>query len=383
MKIFFIQFYLRIVQVFIGLLISMSVFSQDSLVQKESLYHKFINPDTTKAFRYKVLPAITYSPETRLGFGLGLIFNWNTKKASPTTNASLGQSFFMYTQNKQIEWTSKYEIFTNNNVFFLSGIIGYLKFPQYYFGVGNDLQEQNKENFTFQQFYFDIRVRYKLIPKIYVGIDYYFNTNYDVSWQEGSKFENDSTLYGTHGYLISGLGPEIAYDSRDFPFAPTKGAFYNLSMLVFSDVLGSEFKYNYYQLDLRQYIPINKKREWILAIQLYGLFGKGEVPFNRLPGLGGSSIMRGYYSGRFRDNNYLAFQMEWRMPIWKIISLRTWVGAGQVASSFNQFDWPGFKPNIGVGLRFQFDKRSRSNIRMDEGFGKNTQGFYFKINEAF
>ena len=113
MKTFFIQFYLRIIQVLIGLLISMSVFSQDSLVQKESLYQKLINPDTTKVFRYIVLPAITYSPETRLGFGLGFIINWNSKKASPTTNASLGQSFFMYTQNKQIEWTSKYEIFTN------------------------------------------------------------------------------------------------------------------------------------------------------------------------------------------------------------------------------------------------------------------------------
>ena len=154
-------------------------------------------------------------------------------------------------------------------------------------------------------------------------------------------------------------------------------------MLLFSDVLGSEYSYNYYQLDLRQYIPINKKREWILALQFYGLFGKGELPFNRLPALGGSNIMRGYYSGSFRDHNYIAFQMEWRMPIWKIISLRTWVGSGQVASDFNEFDWPGFKPNIGVGLRVQFDKRSRSNIRMDQGFGKDTQGFYFKINEAF
>ncbi len=383
MKTFFIQFYLRIIQVFISLLFTLSVFSQDSLLQKESLFQRLIKTDTTKALRYKVLPVITYSPETRLGFGAGFIFNWNSKKASPSTNSSLAQSFFIYTQNDQIDWTSLFEIFSNENTFFLSGKVGYLKFPQYYYGVGNDLLNEDKEHFSFQQFYFDIRVRYKVFSKIYVGIDYYFNSNFNVSWEEGSKFANNPTLYGTNGYLISGLGPEIAYDTRNFPFAPTKGAFYNLSMLIFSDVLGSEYAYNYYQLDLRQYIPINKKREWILALNFYGLFGKGELPFNRLPALGGNNIMRGYYSGSFRDNNYIAFQMEWRMPIWKIISLRTWVGTGQVASNFNEFDWPGFKPNIGVGLRIQFDKKSRSNIRMDQGFGKDTKGFYFKINEAF
>ncbi len=356
---------------------------KDSSATKGNFFQRMIVPDSTQLFRFKLLPILTYSPETRLGLGAGFVFYWDYATASPGTNSSLAQSFFYFTQNNQIDWTSILELYTNENRFFISGKIGYLKFPQYYYGVGNDLIEEEKESFSFNQLYVDLRNRVLISHGIYVGLDYYFNSNYNLIWKEDSRFANDPFYVGTEGYLLSGIGPEITYDTRDFPFNPLRGSYISALMLVFSDALGSEYKYNSYQLDLRHFIPINKKKKWVIAVNLYGLFAKGEVPFNRLPALGGSQIMRGYYSGRFRDHNYIAGQLEWRMPIWKIIALRTWVGAGQVAANFDQFHTSGFKANIGVGIRVEFDKKSRSTIRLDQGFGESQSGFYLKINEAF
>lgn len=356
---------------------------EDSVQTRRNFFGRMLFPDTNQVLRYRILPVLTYSPETRIGLGAGFILNWDYKDAKPGTNSSLLQSFFIYTQNDQIDWTSLFEIFTNENRFFFSGKIGYLRFPQYFYGVGNELSIEQREKFSFNQFYFDLKNRIRVGKGLYLGLDYYFNKNYDIIWQEGSKYQNDSTLFGTEGYVLSGLGPEIAYDTRDFPFNPTKGSFLSASILVFAGELGSQFNYSIYQVDLRHYISINEKKKWVLAFNLYGLFANGNVPFNRIPALGGEQIMRGYYSGRYRDHNYIAGQLEWRMPIWKFIGFTAWVATGQVGADLKTFSWQGFKPNVGLGLRVRFDKKSRTNIRLDQGFGRDSRGFYLKINEAF
>lgn len=383
MKQFFIYRYFKILVLGIFLLFVNSMLSQDTLSHKQGFFSKMMHPDSTQTFRYKLVPVITYSPETNFGFGAGFIFNWDYKNATAGTNSSMAQSFFIYTLNKQMEWISIFEIYTNDNNFTFTGNIGYFKFPQFYYGVGNEIPFDQREDFSFQQIYFDIKSRVKVYKSLYFGIDYYFNTNYDVEWSEESHFANDSTLYGTNGYLISGIGPEIVLDTRDYPFNPSKGYFLSASALFFFDGLGSDLTYNYYTIDYRQFFLINKSKRWVLGLNLYGLFAKGDVPFNRLPALGNSQIMRGYYNGRFRDHNYIAGQLEWRMPIWKFIGATAWVGTGQVAANFSYFRWDGLKPNFGVGLRFLFDKKSKMNVRADEGFGKNSNGFYFKIKEAF
>jgi hypothetical protein len=38
-------------------------------------------------------------------------------------------------------------------------------------------------------------------------------------------------------------------------------------------------------------------------------------------------------------------------------------------------------PNAGVGLRFELQKRM--NVRLDYGFGLDSQAFYISFNEAF
>jgi len=79
----------------------------------------------------------------------------------------------------------------------------------------------------------------------------------------------------------------------------------------------------------------------------------------------------------------MALQAEWRMPVWRFIGITAWIGTGQVGANLSDYTWQGLKPNFGVGLRLMYDKKSKSNLRFDQGFGKETDGFYFNIKEAF
>ena len=110
----------------------------------------------------------------------------------------------------------------------------------------------------------------------------------------------------------------------------------------------------------------------------------GNVPFYDLALLGGDSKMRGYYQGAFRDNVLVDAQVEYRMPIWKIFGMTTWIGTGRVADKYSNMALDGFKVSYGVGLRIKVDSKNNTNLRLDFGFGGNgIKGTYINFAEAF
>lgn len=359
--------------------------AQDSVKTGQSFWQYFINPDSTQQFRVKFAPVIKLSPETSLGFGAAFIFNWDFKNVSAGTFSSIGRSTFYYTLNNQMDWTSYYEIYTNNNDFIFIGSVSLRRFPQFYYGLGNDIESADREKLDYQRLYFNLRNRYRVYKGFYLGLAYYYNTLYNVTWDDGenSKFWNNPELLGTNGYRVSGLGPELTYDSRDIPSSPLRGSYLNIAYLSYGKWIGSEYKYQGLEFKLSQFFPVSQKRHWVLGLNFYGKLAWGDTPFDQIPGLGSDRIMRGYYNGRYREKNYMAAQAEWRMPVWKVVGITAWVGTGQVANNVGDYTWNGLKPNFGVGLRIMFDKASRTNIGIDQGFGRDTKGTYFSIGEAF
>ena len=100
--------------------------------------------------------------------------------------------------------------------------------------------------------------------------------------------------------------------------------------------------------------------------------------------MGGDASMRGYYKGAFRDKTLLDFQAEYRVPVWNIFGLATWLGFGQVSDSYQTMSLNEFRPSYGIGLRVRVDSRSNTNLRLDFGFGSNgIHGTYISFAEAF
>ena len=97
--------------------------------------------------------------------------------------------------------------------------------------------------------------------------------------------------------------------------------------------------------------------------------------------LGGSYQMRGYYEGKYRDNNLIQAQIEIRQHIYNRHGIAIWGGAGNVFPKFDHFKWKETLPTYGIGYRWEF--KNRVNVRLDYGIGKGQSAFYFNIDEAF
>ena len=91
--------------------------------------------------------------------------------------------------------------------------------------------------------------------------------------------------------------------------------------------------------------------------------------------------MRGFYRGRYIDNNMLSGQVELRQHIYKRFGAVMWVGCGSVFPSFKELKGSDFLLNYGLGVRFEF--KHNINFRVDYGFGKEMGGFVITLSEAF
>jgi hypothetical protein len=76
--------------------------------------------------------------------------------------------------------------------------------------------------------------------------------------------------------------------------------------------------------------------------------------------------------------------MEHRvMPVWWRFGLVGFLGLGSVSDSIESFGLDDFKYSVGLGIRFQFDREARLNVRADYALGDGSSGFYLGVKEAF
>lgn len=335
--------------------------------------------DTTK-MKMGVLPILYYTPETRWGFG-ALYYNYfNVDKKNILNKKSNTQSYFSYTLNKQFALENDYQIWLKNNSIFLTGGFDYSRFPQFYYGVGNNTVEDDKKMISFDVINFRAKNLTKIYKNLYGGIYYQFEKlyNQDFSMQAPEMCE---TVEGSNGYKTSGFGPIFIIDKRDNPLNPQKGMYLETYFKHNSSIFGSEYNFNAFMFDIRKYKTLFKKLVWNGNAYLF--INQGEVPFRMLSTLGGGRFLRGYYNGRFRDKNMFVLQHELRMPIYKRLGIAAFGGIGSVSKNINDFYKNTIHYNYGVGLRIKINKKENTNLRIDYGLTRDSQGIYVLFAEAF
>ena len=329
-----------------------------------------------------LLPIVYYTPETKIAFGVGGIFTYRFglffKKARPSTLYLAG----IYTQMKQYILQLKPEIYLKNNSILLTGNFLVQHFPTNFWGVGANTSDSTKENYTPQSYFLEFGYQQKIFTKIpvYLGIRYHLE-DYRILEKEPGKLLDQHLVPGSEGGFLSGPGLIITYDDRDNIFYPTEGYYLQTYLFWNNKVFGSNFNFFNCNFDLRDYLPIADGQ--ILALQATFAFNSGYVPFFRLSTLGGDTILRGYYSGRYRDKDLLAFQAEYRFPVWKRFSAVVFGALGNIADRLDHFTWDTLRYAAGFGLRFKVIPKEKANIRIDFAFGPHTTGIYLKAGEAF
>ena len=266
--------------------------------------------------------------------------------------------------------------------FILNEQFSFSSFPDKFWGLGKNSPDSSEEPYKFNQFYMYLHLLKKISPHFFMGLLFERQQVWDVSYLAGGLLEKQN-IAGRDGYQISGLGSSLTYDTRNNAFSPYKGFFGQIYFNHFDKFLGSDFNYTNIVIDIRKYLTLASNK--VLALQLYSFNNTGkEVPLRSLASFGGANRMRGYYEGRFKDQQQLIFQAEYRFPIYKRFGAVAFGGAGSVSKNFADYFLSDLKYSFGAGLRFALNKTEKLNLRIDYGIGQGkNNGFYLQLGEAF
>ena len=339
--------------------------------------------DTTDRYKSKfnAYPYAFYSPETEFAVGAGGIYVFYTAKDSLLYPSKIGfGGYYSTLKNYKISVNPAFYFLSNNLYVRLPVSFGF--FTDKYWGLGGDTPESGNEQYTRQDISATLYLQSP--PKIFAadrsGLVIDYNNTEIIDKKDNEQF-NDSTLVGGDGGTLLGFGVDLTWESRDNIFFPNSGGYQYFKFLYYAPVL-DDFKYIDIELDVRHYWAI--KEDQVIAANFYLKSVSGDVPFYRVPALGGSQRMRGYFHGRYRDNTYAMMQAEYRQYFWRKFGFVVFGGLGNVSDRLVDYDFSTMKYSFGGGLRYLFNKKQKINLRMDIGIGQDgNRGIYFGIEEAF
>jgi len=326
------------------------------------------------------LPVVFYTPETRWAGGGLLNYFFTLSDDAQKNKPSTLMPSVIYTQNHQVTAELILNLFFPKDAYRLNGYLSFNRFPDKFYGIGNNTSAKNEENYLPQFFRVRVKIQKKVADGLYAGLSYeYENSRLTDFTGDGLLAKDD--IPGSRGGTVSGIGAVITSDSRDRIFAPATGRYYRFSVQMFRSAWASDYRFTRYAFDLRNYFsPFSSH---VLALRVQAVTNKGQTPFRQMPLLGGQFLMRGIYQGRFRDKNMITVQSEYRLPLRKRFGLTGFLSAGEVAPQIDRFALKEFKYSYGMGLRFMLNPKEGVNLRMDFGFSKDDSGIYLSIGEAF
>jgi outer membrane protein assembly factor BamA len=334
--------------------------------------------DLISGEKWAFIPAVIYSPETKLGLGVRAIRVFKYKgETNPNLRPSSIPITILYTLNNQTIFTTELDLWANENKQYLNGRIELSNFPFKFYGIGNEPITEEGESYTTRFAYFHLNYQSKIFQGIYFGPRYEFRVD-DIYRRVSGGILETSQVAGYDGQRLSGLGLNLNHDTRDNIFQPSRGWNNRFSWMGFASFLGSNFSFNQYNADFRKYIKTTDSH--VLALQSWWSFTAGKPPFQHISLIGGSDRMRGYFEGRYRDNHAMVHQAEYRLPVHRNLGIVLFGHAGQVAPKIGDFGWNRFRYGAGVGFRYKLNDEGL-NIRVDIAFGDQS-AFYFGLNEV-
>lgn len=328
-----------------------------------------------------VLPIIARSIETGWSFGLAGSSTFRLKLLDTTARTSNVQALALYTTRGQFVTALNGSIYFPGERFILNQQLSYSSFPDKFWGLGKRAPDSAEEDYKFKQYFVYLHPQCQLSKSIFLGLMYQFQRVFDTHYDSAGLFVRQNVV-GRDGYVVSGLGLSITYDTRNNAFSPNKGTMLQFYFDAFAPAFGSDYQYTNFVLDLRRFIRF--PGDQVLALQAYGFFNAGAVPLRSLATLGGASNMRGYYAGRYRDKNAALIQGEYRIPLFGRFGVVGFGDIGNVGPELKDLNFQCLKYSYGGGVRIALNKAEKLNLRLDYGIsGGSSSGFYLQLGEAF
>ena len=155
--------------------------------------------------------------------------------------------------------------------------------------------------------------------------------------------------------------------------------------------MGGTSTWQQFTYDTRGYVRLSRDARHKLAIWLSGDFVTGgTAPYLDLPATGMDTYGRagrGYPQGRFRGEDLVYGEAENRWTVTEnglfgMVGFVNTETLGSKETGEGLFD--SFATGAGFGFRLMLNKRSKTNLCFDIGWGKDgSRAVYFAVQEAF
>ncbi len=236
--------------------------------QKEKKFKFLDKKDTvSKKAGFFLFPLLYYTPDTRIAAGLAGVYYFNTGRSDLLQKTRLSYTKLLcdYTQNKQLDFWTSWNIFTNQEKYLLKGEFRYRNFPDKFYGIGNSSNILNLEKYTYDLFKFKLLAMRQVASKFFIGLDYQYENQFNFSHQVGGELETGS-LTGYKGGIGSALGLVATHDTRDNVVNAYSGHILEFSSYLNSSYLGGSFNYVNLNFKFGKYWELKKNN--ILAVNV-------------------------------------------------------------------------------------------------------------------
>lgn len=377
-----------------------------------------------KKFTIIPMPVVAANPTTGVMFGVAPGVTWvNGDPATTSLSSFLGS--FIYTTKKQLLLSARGNMFLNNDSWALTTDIRFNLNSQPTYGlstnpdnfnstvVGGDEEVSDdifngpdeSEMMAFNHFrLYQIVMKRHRDTRFFYGLGYHLDAMSKIDDQQLDLGAIPPTI--THHYQYqtaknlplekytqSSVSLNASYDSRDNVANPYNGRLASVSFRINPEFLGSTSSSSQLWVEYRDYFNVSKSRPRnLIAVWAYGWFvTSGKVPYMFLPATGWdmySRSARPYTMGRFRGEDLVYTEAEWRFPLQKeknklgAVVFANMTTASSRTNNVNLFSY--VQPGIGTGLRYALSEKNRVNIGIDYGWGANgASGLFLNLNEYF
>ncbi|MEJ1972518.1 MAG: BamA/TamA family outer membrane protein [Lacunisphaera sp.] len=132
------------------------------------------------------------------------------------------------------------------------------------------------------------------------------------------------------------------WDTRNNQFFPTQGHYANLS----ASFHNGDDHFQSYKFEWNCYHALGDRA--VLAGRVFLHATAGDAPFYALSSFGQSNDLRGYKSGKYRDRDMFATQVEYRCKLSERWGAVVFAGVGEVARNFGDMNYGDLLPSAGA-----------------------------------
>ena len=280
-------------------------------------------------------------------------------------------------------WNDRLEVGTN---------FRWQDFPQEdFYGIGSNSTIDTRTNYALESTDISGRVVFKPITWLRIGTDIGL---FDPSIGRGTdtrmpSIEQVFTDAGAPGlddqpsFFYKTLSVE--FDYRDQPGNARSGGLWRASYGAWDDRDLHVFDFGRFDAEVAHFFPIfDKKRVFAVrgGVSYVNNDPESRVPFYVLPYVGGANTIRSFREFRFRDENAVFFNVEYRWEAFAGLDMALFVDAGKVAADWEDVNLSDLKTGYGIGFRFNTYKSVFLRFDVGTGGGEGTR-LFFKFGPAF